>query len=70
MKRLCLLSCLFALSACGKADSDPGPGGITVGEARALDQAAAMLDERRPPVELLAPLETDAPQDGASAPAQ
>jgi hypothetical protein len=38
---------LAALTACGPSDSDPGPGGVTVGEARALDEAAAMLDERR-----------------------
>ncbi len=38
---------IFALlSACGAAENDPGPGGVTVGEARALDQAAKMLDER------------------------
>ena len=33
-------------SACGAADNDPGPGGVTVGEARALDEAAEMLDKR------------------------
>ena len=37
----------LALAACGPADSDPGPGGVTVSEAKALDEAAAMLDERR-----------------------
>jgi hypothetical protein len=42
----------LALSACGN-DADPGPGGVTVGESRALDEAAAMLDERRPPAEAL-----------------
>lgn len=51
MKRIVLLVCLLALDACGKSDSDPGPGDVTAGEARALDQAAAMLDERKPPVE-------------------
>lgn len=48
-----LLLAVLALSACGSADTDPGPGGVTVGEARALDEAAAMLDERRPPAEAL-----------------
>lgn len=43
------------LTGCGKADSDPGPGGLTVGEARALDDAAAMLDQRRPPAAALEP---------------
>ena len=37
----------LALAACGPADRDPGPGGVTVSEAKALDEAAAMLDERR-----------------------
>ncbi len=35
---------LFILAACGPADSDPGPGGVTVEDARALDEAAAKLD--------------------------
>lgn len=39
------VSALAAMS-CGAADNDPGPGGVTVGEARALDEAAEMLDER------------------------
>ncbi|MFN3819507.1 hypothetical protein [Blastomonas sp.] len=39
------VSALAAVS-CGAADNDPGPGGVTVGEARALDDAAEMLDER------------------------
>ncbi|AKH43129.1 hypothetical protein FHS61_001171 [Altererythrobacter atlanticus] len=37
------------LAACGGSDTDPGPGGVTVGEARALDEAAQMLDEQRLP---------------------
>jgi hypothetical protein len=39
---LALLVC-----ACGQRDTDPGPGGVSVGEARALDEAAAMLDQQR-----------------------
>lgn len=39
---------VLLLAACGPGENDPGPGGVTVGEARALDEAAAMLDERRP----------------------
>ena len=53
MKHLSLLLAALALSGCGQSDSDPGPGGVTVGEARALDEAAAMLDERKPPAEAL-----------------
>lgn len=40
-----LCACLL-LGAC-QNDQDPGPGGVTVGEARALDEAAKMLDEQR-----------------------
>jgi len=41
------------LAACGAADNDPGPGGVTVGEARALDEAAEMLESRRLPPEAI-----------------
>ncbi|MCW3836552.1 hypothetical protein ACFQ1E_09980 [Sphingomonas canadensis] len=33
----------IALAGCG-SDSDPGPGGVTAGEARQLDAAAAATD--------------------------
>ncbi|MES2441220.1 MAG: hypothetical protein V4574_00190 [Pseudomonadota bacterium] len=32
------------LAGCGQSDSDPDPSGVTVGEARALNQAAADTD--------------------------
>lgn len=37
---------LMSVTACGPADSDPGPGGVTAGDAKALDAAAKKLDER------------------------
>jgi len=40
---------LLLLAACGQQDNDPGPGGVTVGEARALDEAAEMLEQQRLP---------------------
>lgn len=64
MRRLPLSLCLLALAACGKSDTDPGPGGVTMGEARALDEAAAMLDQRRPPAEALQP--APAPQESGT----
>lgn len=51
---LSVLAFSLALAACGPSDNDPGPGGVTVGEARALDEAAAMIDERQTPAEVLA----------------
>lgn len=50
-KRYVLYSGLLFLAACGPAQNDPGPGGVTVGEAQALDDAAEMLDERNAPAE-------------------
>ncbi len=41
------LAAPLALSGCGQNDTDPGPGGVTVGEAKALDQAAEMLEQQR-----------------------
>lgn len=57
---------VLSLGACSKADNEPGPGGVTVGEARALDEAAAMLDQRRPPAEALEPSQTLAPRPDPS----
>ena len=48
-----VLAACTLLGACGQADTDPGPGGLSVGEARALDQAAEMLDQQRLPAEAL-----------------
>lgn len=59
----CLGLLALALAAsCGPADNDSGPGGVTVGEARALDEAAAMIEQRRLPEQALPPAEDDAPK--------
>ena len=47
MRTLPIALALLALTACGKADNDPGPGGVTVGEAKALDEAAEMLEAKQ-----------------------
>ncbi|GAB5486687.1 MAG: hypothetical protein Pars2KO_02570 [Parasphingorhabdus sp.] len=57
MKRFLSVFATLALIACGPAENDPGPGGVTVGEAKALDEAAEMLDERNAPPEPLDQLE-------------
>jgi hypothetical protein len=65
-----LLAVALSLGACEKADNEPGPGGVTMGEARALDEAAAMIEARQPPADLLAPIEgqpTAAAREGGSA---
>jgi hypothetical protein len=38
---------LLLLPACGPAPGDPGPGGVSVEDARALDEAAARLEEEQ-----------------------
>ncbi|HEY9090827.1 hypothetical protein [Parasphingorhabdus sp.] len=50
------------LASCGPAQNDPGPGGVTVGEAKALDDAAEMLDDRNIVLEHEAAKSKAAPQ--------
>lgn len=59
---------LFCLAACGPRDTDAGPGGVSVGEARALDEAAAMLDQQRLPPDAIAS-EAPAPRPSNASPA-
>lgn len=40
------MAAALMLASCSAADADPEPGEATVGEARALEQASEMLDER------------------------
>lgn len=44
--------CLSTLSACGDND-EPGPGGVSEGEAAALDDAAEIIEARRLPEDAL-----------------
>ncbi len=60
-----------ALSACGSGGTDPADTGISKGEARALDEAAEMLDEKRLPDDAIPPIDgedqaADAPADNTS----
>jgi hypothetical protein len=42
-----LATAILALVGCGPAETDPGPGGVNAGDAKALDEAAKTLDERQ-----------------------
>ena len=44
-----LAAALAAATGCSRTDNEPGPGGVTVSEAKALDQAAEMLESRDSP---------------------
>ena len=37
---------LALTTGCSRTDNEPGPGGVTVSEAKALDDAAEMLESR------------------------
>lgn len=39
----------LALVACGSSDDAGAPGDVSVSEAKALDEAAEMIEARRPP---------------------
>ncbi|WP_374407655.1 hypothetical protein [Pelagerythrobacter sp.] len=67
MTRIALLAPLVLLAACEPADNEPGPGGVTVGEAKALDEAAEMLEQRRLPPEAMG-RDTTAEDEPATAP--
>nr|WP_166178124.1 hypothetical protein [Altererythrobacter segetis] len=67
MKHLFPALALFCLAACGAKDTDAGPGGVSIGEARALDEAAAMLEQQRLPPAAVAS-GTPAPKPPSPAP--
>lgn len=43
---LATAAALMLVAGCSRTDNEPGPGGVTVSEARALDDAAEMLESR------------------------
>ena len=61
---------LLLLAGCGPANNDPGPGGVSVSEAEAVDAAAEIIESRRLPGDALpqtggdnAPLPPERPQN-------
>lgn len=63
---LLALAATTMLAACGDPDAEPGPGGVSAGEARALDEAAEMLDQQRLPDEALSEPGSVSPDAAAS----
>lgn len=64
MRNIVTVLALLSLAACGKADNDSGPGGVTVGEARALDEAADMIEAQKLPPEAGQPAQPSAKPTG------
>ncbi len=56
------LAMLILTTGCSRTDNEPGPGGVTVSEAKALDDAAEMLESR----DSTPPAETGKPADDAT----
>ena len=54
------------LSACGTG-SETGPGGVTEGEAAALDEIAEELDKQQIPEGAIPPVDLPAPQQASEA---
>lgn len=45
----------FAVAGCNRSDPAGGPGETTVSEAKALDEAADMIEARKPPAPVVSP---------------
>lgn len=64
-----LTAALASATGCSRTDNEPGPGGVTVSEAKALDDAAEMLESRDSPPAADAAL-PDATPTNAAKPAE
>ena len=53
MKNTALAALLLLLAACGSSKDDRAAGGVSAGEAKALDDAAEMVEARRVPAEAI-----------------
>lgn len=55
---------ISALAACGRSEDDLGPGDVSVSEAKALDEAAEMIEARKPPPPVASPSAPLPPEPG------
>ncbi|MEM6907336.1 MAG: hypothetical protein AAF494_01550 [Pseudomonadota bacterium] len=58
-----IVALALVIGGCGSSEPSP-PGGVSAGEAKALEEAAEMLDRQRLPDDAIPPL--DAPPENAS----
>lgn len=65
---LLLSAAILLLGACGQAEDEAGPGGVSVGEAKALDEAAEMIESRRLPEQALPDASNASQSDAAPLP--
>ena len=71
MSRTALLLLALLCAACSRPDNAAGAGGVSAGEARALDDAAAMVESQQLPSGAIPAPQSSAPaqQSPASTPA-
>lgn len=67
MPRLLLLAAIVPMLAACESGGADAPGGVSAGEAKALEEAAEMLDERQLPPEALLPEAAPAQMTGDTA---
>jgi hypothetical protein len=69
MRPLLLFALTAALAACNRQSDNARAGGVSAGEAKALDDAAEMIDSRQLPPEAVQPpaARTGAPASPAAA---
>ena len=60
---------LLLLTACSQPDNASGAGGVSAGEARALDDAAQMVQDQQIPAEAMPSPQNPAPASKPAAPA-
>ena len=53
LRAIPMLVAMLMLAGCGGGDSQSGPGGVTANEAKALDEAAEMVEKQRLPEDAL-----------------
>lgn len=58
---------LMLTAGCSRTDNEPGPGGVTASEAKALDEAAEMLESRDAAATATAPSDKAAPPPAEAA---
>ena len=70
LRGIAVLAAALTLTSCSQNDDDPGPGKVTVGESKALDDAAEMLDERAPQLQATpeTPTQSASPADAEKPP--
>ena len=55
MRLISIIDLTTLVTACGSGAGESGPGGVTAGEARALDDAAEMVEKKRLPADVPRP---------------